>query len=70
MGSLGLTGLETFSITGLAGLADDDPIPPQLQVHADDTEFTVQVRIDTPNEAAYYRHGGILHYVLRQLARA
>ena len=31
------------------------------------TEFTATVRIDTPAEAAYYRHGGILHYVLRQL---
>jgi aconitate hydratase len=38
-----------------------------LTVRADDTEFSVRPRIDTSHEAAYYRHGGILTYVLRQL---
>ena len=59
--SLGLTGAETFSISGIADL------PRTLTVRADQTEFTVTVRIDTPGEQAYYRHGGILQYVLRSL---
>jgi aconitate hydratase len=66
--SLGLTGHETFSINGLAGLADDAALPAELTVRAGDTELRVRLRIDTPKEADYYRHGGILHYVLRQLA--
>jgi aconitate hydratase len=65
--SLGLTGQETFDITGLEGLADDAPLPHELTVKADDKEFSVRLRIDTPKEADYYRHGGILQYVLRQL---
>ena len=44
------------------------PMKSQLTVEADGTSFTTLVRIDTPMEAAYYRHGGILHYVVRQLA--
>ncbi|CAN5867498.1 aconitate hydratase AcnA [soil metagenome] len=67
--SLGLSGHEVFDITGLEGLGTDQPIPTELTVRADDAEFTVRVRIDTPKEQDYYRHGGILHYVLRQLAR-
>ena len=63
-GSLGLTGQETFAI---AGLADADEIPRELTVRADDKEFTVTVRIDTPKEQRYFRHGGILQYVLREL---
>ena len=66
--SLGLTGRETFDITGLgqgdgrtvdvtATPADGEPI-----------RFKVRVRIDTPKERDYFAHGGILHYVLRQLA--
>jgi aconitate hydratase len=66
--SLGLTGQETFEIRGLAGAED---IPHELTVKAagddGDKEFTVTVRIDTPGEAEYYRHGGILQYVLRSL---
>jgi aconitate hydratase len=62
--SLGLTGQETFTI---AGLADADQIPRELTVRADDKEFTVTVRIDTPKEQRYFRHGGILQYVLREL---
>jgi aconitate hydratase len=69
---LGLTGHERFSITGLEALNRGE-LPKELTVSstADDdsvTEFRVVVRIDTPMEAEYYRHGGILHYVLRQMA--
>ncbi len=59
--SLGLTGHETFSIEGVAEL------PREVRVRADQLEFAVTVRIDTPREGDYYRHGGILQYVLRAL---
>jgi aconitate hydratase len=62
--SLGLTGHELFTIEGLA---DAEEIPRELQVRADDRRFQVTVRIDTPNEQRYFRHGGILQFVLRQL---
>jgi aconitate hydratase len=62
--SLGLTGHETFTIAGLAGA---DQIPRELTVRADDKEFAVTVRIDTPKEQRYFRHGGILQFVLREL---
>jgi aconitate hydratase A / 2-methylisocitrate dehydratase len=62
--SLGLTGREQFTIAGLAGVEE---IPRELTVHADDQEFTVRVRIDTPKEQRYFRHGGILQFVLREL---
>ncbi|MST31580.1 aconitate hydratase AcnA [Acidimicrobiaceae bacterium USS-CC1] len=65
--SLGLTGEETYTVTGLEGLADGSPLPRRLAVQADDKRFEVVLRIDTPKEADYYRHGGILPYVLRQL---
>ena len=70
--SLGLTGHERFSIAGLDVLNKGE-LPKELTVTAtadDDsvTEFRVIVRIDTPMEAEYYRHGGILQYVLRQMA--
>ena len=61
---LGLTGEEVFDIVGLAGA---DAIPDRVTVTAGDIEFPAVVRIDTPGEAAYYRHGGILQYVLRRL---
>ena len=68
---LGLTGEEVYSIIGLAGV---DPLPREVTVRAETDgrarEFAATVRIDTPAEAAYYRHGGILPYVLRQLLRA
>jgi aconitate hydratase len=64
--SLGLTGRETFEITGLEG-AGADGFPRELTVRADDQELTCRLRIDTPNEVEYYRSGGILQYVLRQL---
>ncbi|MDQ3610191.1 MAG: aconitate hydratase [Actinomycetota bacterium] len=62
--SLGLTGREVFTIEGVAG---DGPVPRQLTVQADDQRFAVTVRIDTPGEQGYYRHGGILPFVLRSL---
>jgi aconitate hydratase len=64
--SLGLTGEEQFTITGIAD-TDQTGIPRTLTVHAGDQQFPVTVRIDTPKEQIYYRHGGILQYVLRQL---
>ncbi|QDP96601.1 aconitate hydratase [Microlunatus elymi] len=65
--SLGLTGEETFKITGIIGL-NDGGTPETVKVTAGDKEFDAVVRIDTPGEADYYRHGGIMQYVLRQLA--
>ena len=62
--SLGLTGKETYSV---AGLADAEEVPRGLTVKADDKEFKVIARIDTPNEQRYFHHGGILQFVLRQL---
>jgi aconitate hydratase len=64
--SLGLTGHETYEITGLED-AGADGLPREVTVRADDQELTCRLRIDTPNEVEYYRHGGILQYVLRQL---
>ncbi len=64
--SLGLTGHEVIDVVGLEGLGPDDPIPRQLTVRAGGTDLEARVRIDTPKEADYFRHGGILHYVLRQ----
>ncbi len=71
--SLGLDGHEVFSITGLDEL-NHGAVPKEVQVSArrDDgstVEFAAIVRIDTETEAEYYRNGGILRYVLRQLAR-
>jgi aconitate hydratase len=65
--SLGFTGREKLTVTGLAGA---DQIPRTLTVKADAKEFEVTVRIDTPQEQRYYRHGGILQFVLRQLLGA
>ncbi len=70
--TFGLTGEEIYDITGIAG-----GITPRMRVHVKATdpatgrsiEFEARVRIDTPDEAEYYRHGGILQYVLRQLAK-
>jgi aconitate hydratase len=66
--SLGLTGKETFEIVGLNGGAARSV---RVVAKADDgtiTEFEARLRIDTPKELDYYQHGGILQYVLRQLA--
>ncbi|HWW80350.1 MAG TPA: aconitate hydratase AcnA, partial [Steroidobacteraceae bacterium] len=66
--SLGLTGKEVFSIAGL-GSGDAKEVRVTAQpASGKPIEFTVRVRIDTPKEREYFRHGGILHYVLRQLA--
>ena len=64
--SLGLTGEETFDITGVEAL-NAGSTPRTVQVKAGDVEFDARVRIDTPGEADYYRHGGIMQYVLRSL---
>ncbi|WP_169949426.1 aconitate hydratase [Microbispora sp. H11081] len=64
--SLGLTGEETFDITGVEEL-NTGSTPATVTVRAGDVEFQAVVRIDTPGEADYYRHGGIMQYVLRSL---
>jgi aconitate hydratase len=66
--SLGLTGEETFSITGVTAL-NDGTTPRTVKVSADGKEFDAIVRIDTPGEANYYRNGGIMQFVLRNLLR-
>jgi aconitate hydratase len=67
--SLGLDGTEFFDIAGIAaGLKPGQVLDVGARLlDGTTTEFRVRVRIDTPDEAAYYRHGGILPYVLRQL---
>ena len=71
--TLGLTGKETFDLTGLGEvLAEGFPRGKELTVRGarpdgSRLEFRATVRIDTPQELVYYRHGGILEYVLRQL---
>ena len=69
--SLGLTGEESFTIKGVTAL-NDGVTPKSVDVEAikengDVTAFTAPVRIDTPGEADYYRHGGIMQFVLRSL---
>ena len=66
--SLGLTGEETFSITGVTALNDGTHAADgRRSQQAGDMEFDAVVRIDTPGEANYYRNGGIMQYVLRNL---
>jgi aconitate hydratase len=65
--SLGLDGKETFSIDAIAA-ADRQVEVKAVAPDGRETRFTAIVRIDTPNEFAYFQHGGILHYVLRRLA--
>jgi aconitate hydratase len=67
--SLGLTGQETFTIEGIEEL-NSGTIPNEVVVTADGRQFRAIVRIDTPGEAEYYRHGGIMQYVLRSLRAA
>ncbi|WP_210400723.1 aconitate hydratase [Corynebacterium sp. HMSC076D02] len=72
--SLGLDGTETFDIEGISAL-NEGGIPKSVHVTAtkesgESVEFDAKVRIDTPGEADYYRHGGILQYVLRQMVKA
>ncbi len=64
--SLGLTGEETFAVTGVTEL-NEGRTPKTVKVTAGDVEFDAVVRIDTPGEANYYRNGGIMPYVLRSL---
>jgi len=64
--SLGLTGDEEFTITGVTEL-NEGRTPRTVKVRAGDVEFDARVRIDTPGEANYYRNGGIMQYVLRSL---
>jgi aconitate hydratase len=75
---LGITGREVIEIEGLAAgsrevtvrALPDDPEDPEDSAGAGKPiEFKARVRLDTPQEAQYYRHGGILHYVLRQLLK-
>ncbi len=72
--SLGLDGTETFAISGITAL-NDGTTPSTVTVTAaapekDSVEFEAVVRIDTPGEASYYRNGGIMQYVLRNLLKA
>ncbi|HYH47669.1 MAG TPA: aconitate hydratase, partial [Thermoanaerobaculia bacterium] len=77
--SLGLTGREVIDITGLAegvesGFAGGRTVRVRARPHPEDgggkeISFDATVRLDTPQEVQYYRHGGILQYVLRQLLR-
>jgi aconitate hydratase len=77
---LGLTGAEVISISGITELNDGttprtvtvkvEPAPGTDQAHGGTSEFDAVVRIDTPGEANYYRNGGIMQYVLRNLLRA
>ena len=60
--TLGLTGREEFSISGI-----DNADASEVTVHADDKEFRARVRLDTPQEREYLRHGGILPFVIRRL---
>lgn len=64
--SLGLSGTETFAISGIEKM-NSGGTPKEVTVTADGKSFTARVRIDTPGEADYYRHGGIMQYVLRSL---
>ncbi|GAA1929956.1 aconitate hydratase AcnA [Nocardioides hwasunensis] len=76
---LGLTGAEIISISGITELNDGttpktvtvkvEPAPGTDQAHGETSEFEAVVRIDTPGEANYYRNGGIMQYVLRNLLR-
>jgi aconitate hydratase len=69
--TLGLTGKETFDISGVAeGLTPGKRLTVKATGEQGTKEFSVTCRIDTPNEIDYFRHGGILPFVLRQLAKA
>jgi aconitate hydratase len=66
--TLGLTGHETYAVTGLDQL-DSGHVPPTVDITADDLTFQVRPRLDTTRELDYYRHGGIMQFVLRQMLR-
>ena len=66
--TLGLTGREVYAVRGLAGATADQLIGRTVTVEADGRSFEAVLRIDTPTEAEYFLHGGILRYVVRKLA--
>ena len=66
--SLGLTGREVIDVTGLSGTSSEELVGRELGVRADDHVFRVVLRVDTPGEAEYLWHGGILPFVVRTLA--
>jgi aconitate hydratase len=66
--TLGLTGEETYDVVGITAM-NEGRIPATVQVRAGNITFDALVRIDTPSEAAYFRHGGIMQYVLRSLLK-
>jgi len=68
--SLGLTGTEEFDIVGLTNAGAANVRVTAKAPGGDSKSFEAKVRIDTPKERDYYEHGGILHYVLRQLVSA
>ena len=65
--SLGLTGNEVFDIEGISSLSPKKPISVKATLAGKETTFSAIARADTPEEVSYYRHGGILQYVLRQM---
>ena len=70
--SLGLTGAETFHVEGVGAAFESGGRKATVRAVSDDggeKRFHADVRVDTPQEAEYYRNGGILPYVLRQLAK-
>jgi aconitate hydratase len=66
--SLGLTGTESYDITGHTDASASMVTVTATPAEGDPIVFQADIRIDTPKERDYYEHGGILHYVLRQLA--
>ncbi|MFW5926931.1 MAG: aconitate hydratase, partial [Wenzhouxiangella sp.] len=68
--SLGLDGTETFDITGLKDGTEKEVEVKATHPEGKETTFKAKVRLDTPKEIEYYRNGGILHYVLREMAKA
>jgi aconitate hydratase len=71
--TLGLSGHESFSVLGLTeafatNFSGGKHLTVRAEQNGETKEFQVQIRIDTPQEALYYRHGGILQYVLRSIA--
>jgi aconitate hydratase len=66
--SLGISGSEVFEIAGIEAL-NSGAAPKVLTVKAGEITFQAQLRIDTPGEADYYRHGGIMQFVLRSLLK-
>jgi aconitate hydratase len=69
--SLGLSGREVYSITGLAsGLKPRQTLKVRAEENGKVKQFDVIARVDTPEDVAYIRHGGVLPYVLRELLKA